>query len=128
MSTFFVVVPPYLVPLFCADLRLVGSALRRRVAGCCLTGTARLCSSLQGLETKVLHACLLLTVVSHAEGTVAGVLRLELEFRRLGDCHLVVGKRSGGSVPNTRGIGPAVVVYVELLLHIVVGSVVRGKK
>ena len=71
MPTFFVIVSPDLVPLICADLRFVRRALRWRVAGCCLTGTTRLCSCLQSLETKVLHARLLLAVVSHAEGAVA---------------------------------------------------------
>jgi hypothetical protein len=128
MPTFFVVIPPYLVPLFCADLRLVGGALRWRVAGCCLAGTARLCGSLQGLEAKVLHARLLLVVVSHTERAIPRVLRLELELGCLGYRHLVVGKRGRSSIANTCRVGPTVVVHVKLLLHVVVGSVVRSKE
>lgn len=126
--TLLVVVPPHLVPLFCANLGLVGGALWWRVAGCCLAWTARLCRGLESLEAEILHARLLLVVVAHAEGTVGRVLRLELELRRLRHRHLVVGKGSGSSVANTRRVGAIVVVHIELLLHVVVGSVVRGQK
>ena len=80
----------------------------------------------QSLETKVLHARLLLAVVAHAEGAIARVLRLKLQFGSLGYRHLVVGEGGGSSVANTRRVGSAIVVYVELLLHVVVGRVVGG--
>jgi hypothetical protein len=41
------------------------------------------------------------------------------------------GERRGGgrsSITNTCRVGPTVVVHVKLLLHVVVGSVVRSKE
>lgn len=106
----------------------MGGALWWRVAGCCLARPSRLCCSFQSLETEILHARLLLAMVAHAEGAVAGILRLELELGRLRHCHLVVGKGGGCGIAHTCRVGPAIVVHVELLVHVVVGGVMRGEE
>lgn len=120
------IVPSDLVPFFCANLRLMSSALWRGVAGRCLAWAACLCSSFQSFKAEVLHARLLLMLVSHGEGPIPRALRLELQLGRLRHRHLVIGKGSGSGITNTSRIGATVLVHVEVLLHIVVGGVVRG--
>jgi hypothetical protein len=75
-----------------------------------------------------LHASLLLMMVAHVERVTSRTLCLELQFCRLRHRHLVVGKGSSSRVANTRCVA-AILVYIELLLHIVVGSgVVCGQE
>jgi hypothetical protein len=67
-------------------------------------------------------------VIAHAEGIPARALRLELQLGRLWYSHLVVGEGGSGSVSHTRRVA-AILVHVELLLHVVVGpGVVCGKE
>jgi hypothetical protein len=93
-----------------------------------LAGAPCLGCGLQSLQTEVLHAGLLLMVITHAERVAARALRLKLQLGRLRYSHLVVGKSGSSSVSHTRCIA-AILVHVELLLHVVVGSgVVCGKE
>lgn len=87
-----------------------------------------MCRSLKSLETEVLHASRLLVVIPHAERVSAGPLGLKLQFGGLRDSHLVIGERGGSGVPNTRRVA-AILMHVELLLHVVVGpGVVCGEE
>ena len=126
MPTFFVVVPSNLVPLLGPYGRLVRSALWWRVACRGLARTTRLCGGFQGFEAKVYG--LLLMMIPHTKGSVSRALCLELQLRRLWHRHLVVGKRSRSRVAHARRVGTAIRMHIELLLHVVVGSVVGSKK
>ena len=130
--TFFVVIPSNLMPFLRSYCWLLAARVWRRVVSCSLTGSWRLCSGLDGLETKVLHASLLLlVVVTHAERCAfcAGSLCLKCELCRLRNGHLVVCESGGSGVSHARRVC-TVLVDVELLLHLVVvsGCVVCGKE
>ena len=120
--TFFVIIPPDLVPLIRADNRLMRRALGWRIAVSWLAGATCLCRSLQSFEAEVLHASLLL-VVSHVESIVsASGLGLKLELCRLGYCHLVIGQSCCSGVANAGGVAAAVVTRHVELLKVVVGT------
>lgn len=126
------VVPADLVPFLGANWGLVAAGVWRRLVACSLASSRRLCGGLEGLEAKVLHpALLLLVVIGHAKRRAFSCcLRLERELSRLGYGHLVVGEGRCGSIADTGGVCAAVLVDVELLLHVFLVSrrVVCGKK
>jgi hypothetical protein len=67
-------------------------------------------------------------VIAHAERVAARSLCLKLQLGWLRYSHLVVGEGGSSSVSHTRCIA-AILVHVELLLHVVVGpGVVCGKE